>query len=82
MEVTNKTKREPVRLPSTPTLITYSEEQTAIWVEIITTTAEAEVKKASLLDIEEIIVIRQVGESVALVRVSDEAIYYRNDPMK
>jgi len=48
MEVINRIKREPVRLPSTPTLITYSEEQTAIWVEIITTTAEAEVKGFTL----------------------------------
>ena len=39
-------------------------------------------KKASLLGPEEIVVIPQVGESVALLRVSDETIYYRNDPMK
>jgi len=37
---------EPVRLPSRPTLIAYSlGEKTAIWIEIITTTAKAEVRK-------------------------------------
>ncbi|KAG0138315.1 hypothetical protein HOY82DRAFT_595890 [Tuber indicum] len=73
---------EPVRLPSGPTLIALSEEKIAIWVRDHHHHRRSRGKKASLLGLEEIIVIPQVGESVALVRVSDETIYYRNDPMK
>jgi hypothetical protein len=50
-------------------------------VEIITTSAEAEVTRHHSW-MGRINLIPQVGDSVALVKSSEEAIYYRNDPMK
>lgn len=86
LEIEEK-KKEPVRLPSPPTLVSthpavtpskHAETQ----VEIISTRPEGPAKSLHSWAAR-ISIINQVGDqSVALVKSSDETVYYRNDPMK
>jgi hypothetical protein len=73
-------KKRPVRVPSTPCLLSRPKCEPS-QLKIIATLAEANAIRphsgASRLK-----VINQVGESVASVGSSEEDVYYRNDSMK